>query len=124
MHNADGSEEIIQWSVTKDVTDYASALLLLDHEGKEEVYAAISIPNMVNKEYTGVVYVNCSLAFYTSKQHQEFTATKNSVKRRRRSSIMNLNPTVHKHIQPNISAASIWNQLSTKTNTLQNKTIQ
>jgi len=122
VHNADGSEDIIRWSVTKDVTDYASALLL--YEGsKEEVYAAISIPNMVNKEYTGVIYVNCSLAFYTSKQQQESTAMKNGSKRRRRSSIMNLNPSIHKHIHPNISASSLWNQLSTKTNTLQNHTI-
>jgi len=122
MHNADGSDEIIRWSVTKDVTDYASALLLLDHEGnREEVYAAISIPNMVNKEYTGVIYANCSLAFYTSKQQQESTATKNSKRRRRRSS--NLNPTVHKHIQPNYTATSLWSTLSTKTNTLQNHTL-
>lgn len=118
MHNVDGSEETIKWSVTKDVTDYASALLLLDSR-EEEMYAAISIPNMVNKEYTGVIYVNCSLAFYTSKQQQEYTAMKN----RRLSSIMNLNPSIHKHIQPNITAASLWSQLSTKTNTLQNHTI-
>ena len=102
MKDIHGNDEIIRWSVTKDVTDYASALLLLDEGSKEEVYAAISIPNMVNKEYTGVIYVNCSLAFYTSKQQQESTATKNRVKRRRRrSSIMNLNPSIHKHIHPN-----------------------
>ena len=43
MKDIHGNDEIIKWSVTKDVTDYASALLLLDHEdSKEEVYGDIN----------------------------------------------------------------------------------
>ena len=61
--------ETISWTVTKDVTEYASLLLGEQQDDKkEEVYAAVSIPNTVNKEYTGVIHVNCTLSFYTSKK--------------------------------------------------------
>ena len=74
--------------------------------------AAVSILNVVNEEYTGVIYVNCSLAFYTSK--------KSIVDQRIYPTVMNLNTDFINHT----TTASPWPLLSVNTNTMQNHTIK
>lgn len=103
--------ETISWTVTKDVTEYASLLLSEQQDDKkEEVYAAVSIPNTVNKEYTGVIHVNCTLSFYTSKKSaisnsslisetsSSTKQTKQQNRQKRRPSVMNLNTNFNKII--------------------------
>ncbi|KAL7552895.1 hypothetical protein ACHAWF_016143 [Thalassiosira exigua] len=87
--------EVTRWRVERDVTEYRSALVDEYEEEEDEdeegeyveetlgkgtpgtknkargkegrtTHAAISIPNVVNDEYTGVIFANVSLAFYAS----------------------------------------------------------
>lgn len=75
--------------------------------------AAVSILNVVNEEYTGVIYVNCSLAFYAPKKST-------IVDQRIHPTVMNMNTDFINHT----TTASPWPLLSVNTNTMQNHTIK
>ncbi|EWM29071.1 peptide-n4-(n-acetyl-beta-glucosaminyl)asparagine amidase a [Nannochloropsis gaditana] len=53
------SPQGITWHVEKDVSDYLS--YILDEKPKS---GALGIANIVDKTYTGVIYVNATLSFY------------------------------------------------------------
>ena len=54
------SPQGISWHVEKDVSDYMTYILDAAHAKR----AVLSIPNVVDKTYTGVLYVNATLSFY------------------------------------------------------------
>eukprot|EP00937_MAST-01D_sp_MAST-1D-sp2_P004366 g4366.t1 len=56
------SPDGIEWRIERDVTEYAA------HFGRASAgaNATLSIPNVVDATYTGVLHVNASLAFYSA----------------------------------------------------------
>lgn len=54
------SPEGIRWHVEKDVSDYMTFIL----DPLSPKAATLSIPNVIDSTYTGVIYVNATLSFY------------------------------------------------------------
>jgi hypothetical protein len=54
------SPQGISWHVEKDVSDYMTYIL----DGARPKVATLSIPNVIDGTYTGVLYVNATLSFY------------------------------------------------------------
>ena len=97
------------WRIERDVTDYINVLT-----GNDDIVAAISIPNTVNKEYTGVLHVNVSLAFYVAKDGEEKNGHPVAI---------NLESDVVDQTRGS-NETSLWNTISFTTNSIKNFTIQ
>ena len=102
--------DVTSWRIERDVTDYINVLT-----GDGDNIAAISIPNTVNEEYTGVLHVNVSLAFYVAKDGGE--------KEGGHPVAINLEPDVIDQTRDS-NQTSVWSTISFTTNSMKNFTIE
>lgn len=101
--------DLTSWRIERDVTDFINVLT-----GNGENVASISIPNTVDKEYTGVLHVNVSLAFYVAKDGEEKEGYPVAI---------NLESDVIDQTRGS-NETSVWSTISFTTNSIKNFTIE
>lgn len=93
-------ERGIQWKVERDVTDYSSIF-------RAPSNATLQIPNTVNDQYTGVLYITATLVFWEADDSSQATVADAVIA-----------------LSPPPSFANPWSSMSIAGNAIRNTTFQ